>query len=1108
MIKKIAHLSDIHLRKSPLRSDEYDQVFTRLYKSLIIEKPDRIVIVGDLVNDYLDLQSEQLIMANNLLHNLCKIAPVRVVRGNHDCKKKNLKRVDSVSAIVKTLGDADIKYYDNTGVYVDDNIVWAVWHHGDLKNNPWMTKEGKLLNANRSDSGKIHIDLFHETVNGCKSDSGLEMTSGSYNKISEFIGDYSFFGHIHKMQYLDKKKTKAFCGSLIAQKFDEGDDEFHGYLIWDVINSKVTELPIHNDYSFKNVVVSQYVDFDDLCFDIDNPTQFMRVRFIWKTLPQSRTKENVRKITEYMTSKYVGIVISHKNEFIENEQIDVKDTVTLSNVTDKSVQQQIFREYLTKIGVDGCVIDDVIALDDEITRGIDVVDDVSIEWNVLKFGGKNFMSYEELDVDWSDKDGLFQIGGANTAGKTTILKILSYLLYGKTLETESRIKYGDIRFINNRNNANFCDAYLIFEANGEYFGIKRKTEINRNKSGEILNVPTTLNYYQLQSPDDELTVDNSIDCFDEIRRTATQSKINSIIGTYDNFMRVVMTTSDTLNTILSNDMATFIDSLLFDSGLDIFDKKLDAHKSYQKELNKKTRINCNVTTVTSENVKLEDEINILTDDVYNIENIIIPQITSKINTNTLGVADLNKKQYKIDEDIYKLNVDGTYLDIKNNTDLIETYRTREKYLNNNIVALKSVYDVDELNRLNQLKDEHKTHVYELNLKIKTHEQNIRNFDHKIEIINGDIFRLKESGLKIKNEIISIGKSKNCPTCGQLMSIDHRIHIDELITKMKIEMYDYVDKINIKNDVDRVDVKTKIELENNSIKLIETEIKTCGEDMENVLIKIGEITNDMNDVEKRRLLQNELDLIPINIQNIELKTSLLQSKITNFTNSILQIEENKRTELQINNLNVEISTLNNKMSLEKQNIYAKNFDIIGKKTKIVTNQQLVSDFTEQEYLDRISLLYKSCVHRDGIPRQILINYVIPKINLTLEKILSIAQFKIWLDLDDLRPKLVYHTRPTAIIDCISSSGKERTFSSVVLKFALNQINVKAKPTMFLLDEVMGKLDDDSVEEFIEILNIIKIYMRKILIVEYMREIEPDYLFTATSDSNGISSLILE
>ena len=135
MIEKIAHLGDIHIRKAPLRKEEYENVFKNLIDSLKTEKPDRIVIVGDLVHDYLDLQGEQLILAHELLTELSKIAPVRITRGNHDCRKKNLRRVDSIKAIVKTLDNPLVVYYDKTGFYNDDNILWAVWHHGEKNNN-------------------------------------------------------------------------------------------------------------------------------------------------------------------------------------------------------------------------------------------------------------------------------------------------------------------------------------------------------------------------------------------------------------------------------------------------------------------------------------------------------------------------------------------------------------------------------------------------------------------------------------------------------------------------------------------------------------------------------------------------------------------------------------------------------------------------------------------------------------------------------------------------------------------------------------------------------------------------------------------------------------
>jgi DNA repair exonuclease SbcCD nuclease subunit len=200
MIETIAHLSDIHIRKTPTRNEEYEIVFKNLIASLKEKKPDRIVIVGDLVHDYIDLQGEQLIMASNLLNSLSEIAPVRVTRGNHDCRKKNLNRVDSVKAIVDILHNLNVVYYDKTGFYVDDNIIWAVWHHGERNNNPWKQKDAKKIEAFRSQSGFTIIDLFHDPINGCQSTTGFEMKSNSYYKINDFKGDLAMFGDIHKQQ--------------------------------------------------------------------------------------------------------------------------------------------------------------------------------------------------------------------------------------------------------------------------------------------------------------------------------------------------------------------------------------------------------------------------------------------------------------------------------------------------------------------------------------------------------------------------------------------------------------------------------------------------------------------------------------------------------------------------------------------------------------------------------------------------------------------------------------------------------------------------------------------------------------------------------------------
>lgn len=1107
MVRTIAHIADLHLRKSPTRNEEYQQVFNNLIKSLKLKMPDRIAIVGDLVHENLNLQPEQLIIIHKFLNALSEIAPVRITRGNHDFQKSNSKRTDSVKAIVETLHNPNVMYYDETGFYDDANITWAVWHHGDIKNNPWKTKVGKKILADK-DISKTYIDLFHDPISGCKSTTGFEMKSKSYYKLSDFNGDYLLAGDIHKMQYLDKNKTKAYVGSLISQDITEGDDAFHGYLLWDIINKSVEEVPIANDYSFKNIKISQYCDFDDLDFEIPNPTKYMKVRFVWGTLPQTRTKENERKVIEYIKSKYQNIVISHKNEFIESDKIEVSENVTLENIGDKAVQHEIFKEYLTKIGTEENIINDIIALDEEILNNIDITDNTSVEWNIIKFGGKDFMSYHELDVDWRDKDGLYQIAGQNTAGKTTILKILSYILFGKTLETETRVKFGDMRFVNNRNNAKFCDGYVVIEANGEYYGIKRKTEIIRNKAAEITSAPTTLNYYVLSTPDDEMNDDTLLEKLDEDRRVKTQKKIDSIIGSYDNFMRIVFTTSDTLNRILSNDMAVFIDSLLYDSGLDIFDKKLEGFKAYQKKINEKSRVNCNIETVGAQNVALQQEITITEEEINNIETVRLPDVQNRIIKGRTYVEDLTKKLFKIDPEIYALNVDKTKEGVATHNKNIVDYRSRESVINESILPLKQKYDIDRLNVLIGKRDAHKANEYNLKLKIKTLEQTKSNEEHAIEIINGDVFRLKNDGVRYKKEIIELKESKTCPTCKQFLLPEHQIHIDDKVKEIETKMFAVVDQIKTKENIDKLVHQNNITIQVNEVEGINKEIRKLSFEMEDMLNEIGILTNDKNDVEKRKELQIELDNIPIKIQNEELQIKILQQKIDNYDNSLLQIEENQKIERGIAAAKLKLGELETEESDEKENVFIRKSSVGEKQLRIVSNNLLIAEFKSQEYRDVVMNLYKKCVHRDGIPRQMLSNYIIPKINLTLENILSVAPFKVWLDVDDLKPKLAYNSRLASVIDCISASGKERTFSSIVLKFALNKINTKEKPSIFLLDEVMGKLDENSTEEFVEILQLIKSNMKKVLIIEHNASLNPDYLINVQLDEDGISTLGLE
>lgn len=1171
-IKVICHLSDLHVRKSPLRNKEYEISFNNLYKSLEENKPQRIVISGDLVHDFLDLQGEQLIMCSEFLNKLSQIAKVVIIRGNHDVRKSHLSRIDSIEAIVRSINNSNVQYLNETNFFDDQNITWAVWKHGDKinnSNNPW-TRHKKYQRK----EGQTYIDLFHDPINGCKSNAGYEFDSKTYYKLSDFKGDILMAGDIHHQQYLDKERMKAYAGSLIAQDFSEGDDNFHGYLLWNIEDGSVKEVSIENEYSFKNIFINPYLNLEDLDIDIENPTKFMRIRIIWRTLPAYRTKENERLIAEYLKNKYGETIISikHKNEFLQENKIDIIENEQLLNINDKAVQHTIFKDYLTKIGVDEETINEILKIDDEITSRIVVEDLTNIEWDVLKYNAKNFMSYESVDIDLQGKEGLFQISGKNTAGKTTLaLKLITYILFNETLETETRQKYGDSRFINNKLDVNFCEASMVILANNNYYGFKRRTNITKNKQGEINGSPTVLNYFILSSPDEEMSDNNIIDKLNEENKNKTQKEINKIIGSYENFLRTSLITSDTLNNILSSDPATFIDSILYDAGLDIYDKKIEEFKVYQKELNVKSRITCNVEN-TRQQIKTNEDSNILiTNEINDINDVKLPEHKNRIKKGNEYVESLTKKLNKIDSDIYNLNIIDTNNKIKEHTDNINEYNKNKTILEESILTLCETYDEEKLNEYTKKKDEHKQNESVLKLSIKDFERKIVDENHKIEIVNGEIFNLKKEGTKLKEqigekndelnkyitsknneltryinskneEINRFNESKNqthpiCYACKQEIIPDHLKHIDENINNINIEIKTNTENINneIKTHTEETGnkiaeltkemlnkateirkrenevippIKNLIVDYQNEIVKIENKIKELSIEMESTLNIIGVLTNQKNDSIKRKETIAAIEKIPVQIDNEQLRIDILNDKINQYNKSLVQIEENKSIDIKIkagkdllDKLNTELETLNNDLNTKKNNVE-------NNKNKIIELNNLLLEFEKQEKYDEILTLYRKTIHRDGIPRQLLSTNIIPKINIELSDLLVDMPFKVWLDSEDIKPKLAYYNTPNAIINAISSSGKERTFSAIGLKVALNQINAKSKSTIFLLDELSGKLLDESCDEFTQILSLIKKKMKRIFIIEHNIEVNPDYVINVERDENGISFATLD
>lgn len=82
---KIAHISDLH-------NAEFGENNEKLLSTIKEEKPDIIVITGDIV----DSRKTNVQIARDFINNASKIAPVYYVTGNHESRVSNENRIDYV----------------------------------------------------------------------------------------------------------------------------------------------------------------------------------------------------------------------------------------------------------------------------------------------------------------------------------------------------------------------------------------------------------------------------------------------------------------------------------------------------------------------------------------------------------------------------------------------------------------------------------------------------------------------------------------------------------------------------------------------------------------------------------------------------------------------------------------------------------------------------------------------------------------------------------------------------------------------------------------------------------------------------------------------------
>jgi len=153
-------------------------------------------------------------------------------------------------------------------------------------------------------------------------------------------------------------------------------------------------------------------------------------------------------------------------------------------------------------------------------------------------------------------------------------------------------------------------------------------------------------------------------------------------------------------------------------------------------------------------------------------------------------------------------------------------------------------------------------------------------------------------------------------------------------------------------------------------------------------------------------------------------------------------------------------------------------------KLVHMQQQHEEFQELEENFAAYHLFMVCCHPNGVSYEI-IKERLPYINQEISKILTnIVDFEVFISnnedkLDIFIKHPSHDPRPLEM-----GSGAEKTIASMAIRLAFLTVSSLPKSDLFILDEPGTALDEENMEGFVRILDMVKGYFKTVLLISHL------------------------
>jgi len=738
------------------------------------------------------------------------------------------------------------------------------------------------------------------------------------------------------------------------------------------------------------------------------------IQVVWEDTPDNFTQERLKRVRSYFEKKYksknVNVITKVKTEDMDMQSVDVS-----MNILDENFQKELIKKYLIANGYEKS-LDEVLNID------LLVEDKIASEkaditpfkkWYIKNIEFSNFLSFGDKQIlDFEKVEGITAVESnpPNFGGKTVLtVDLLLFLFFNTTTKTNKAEEIFN-RFRNK-------DKVVVkgeIQIDGEDYIIVREVnrKLKRNKTD--YTVSTSLEFFKKLS-------DGSLQNFTGEQRRETEEFIKKSIGTMDDFLMTILTTSTNLEELIDSKPTARGQVLSRFLGLDSLKLKEDVAKEITSNYSK--GMISNIYNIES----LKEEIEIAKIDIEQ-ENLNIQKYVDELNDvngrieKGQGYRDdlIRKKHIGLDDELLRINPDSMKDDIKEYGSKIGV--TLKELTSINVVEPSKYYHEDEHDQIKE--------------KLSNERVNEGTMSSKKEDIVEEL-KTFEDGLE-------------CQYCGIVLA-----------------QSTYTEK-------------RKKELEDINIGLTSSTLK-----LKELLLQEQSFVNlkkDFDTYERNKLIKEKFE---IQLETLELKKSGLEDKLKRFKEVQIKLEENKKidetilkADMRLDVLTVERDGVNTKISESKNNIKNRN-------SKIDENNSFIIRIKDEEKKLRLYKIYLELFGKKGITKMIMRSMTPVINSELQRLLIDSAEFKLEVRISEKDEVEFWMIDNNTGIEKLMSSGSgyERSIASLALRAVLSKVCSLPKPNIVVFDEVFGKISNENLEMVSQFFQKIKEYFEKIFVITH-------------------------